>query len=53
MAETVRFGSKMAEINDVDLWASVVRVAISFVSYHAFSLLYFRIFVAELHYRLS
>ena len=52
MAQTVRFRSKMAERNGVDKQAFVIRVTISFVSYHAFRLLQICIFVAELYYRL-
>ena len=40
MAETVRFRSKMVEINGVKKQV-VVRVAISFVAYHAFRVFFF------------
>jgi hypothetical protein len=53
VAETVIFRSKMAYINGDEKQAFVVRVTISFVSYHAFRLLNFCNFVAELDYRLS
>jgi hypothetical protein len=53
MAETAIFRSKMAEINGVGKQAFVVRVTISFVSYHAFRLLNVCTFVAELDYKLS